>query len=43
METNLTPPHIYSHLEITYCRRFGHARTVNRLVNLSLRVPAQMG
>jgi hypothetical protein len=25
------------------CRRFGPARTVNRLVNLSLRVPAQMG
>jgi hypothetical protein len=24
-------------------RRFGSARTVNRLVNLSLRVPAQMG
>jgi hypothetical protein len=25
------------------CRRFGPARTLNRLVNLSLRVPAQMG
>jgi hypothetical protein len=25
------------------CRRFGPARTVNRLVNLSPRVPAQMG
>jgi hypothetical protein len=25
------------------CRRFGPARTVNRPVNLSLRVPAQMG
>ena len=25
------------------CRRFGPARTVNRLVNLSLRAPAQMG
>jgi hypothetical protein len=25
------------------CRRFGPARTVNRLVNLLLRVPAQMG
>jgi hypothetical protein len=25
------------------CRRFGTARTLNRLVNLSLRVPAQMG
>jgi hypothetical protein len=25
------------------CRHFGPARTVNRLVNLSLRVPAQMG
>jgi hypothetical protein len=25
------------------CRRFGTARTVNRPVNLSLRVPAQMG
>jgi hypothetical protein len=25
------------------CRRFGPARTVNRLVNLSLRVPTQMG
>jgi hypothetical protein len=25
------------------CRRFGPARSVNRLVNLSLRVPAQMG
>jgi hypothetical protein len=24
------------------CRRFGPARTLNRLVNLSLRVPAQM-
>jgi hypothetical protein len=24
-------------------RRFGPTRTVNRLVNLSLRVPAQMG
>jgi hypothetical protein len=27
----------------TNCRRFGPARTLNRLVNLSLRVPAQMG
>jgi hypothetical protein len=26
-----------------YCWRFGPARTVNRPVNLSLRVPAQMG
>jgi hypothetical protein len=26
-----------------YCRRFGPARTVNRPVNLLLRVPAQMG
>jgi hypothetical protein len=25
------------------CRSFGPARTLNRLVNLSLRVPAQMG
>jgi hypothetical protein len=25
------------------CRRFRPARTLNRLVNLSLRVPAQMG
>ena len=25
------------------CRRFGPARTLNRPVNLSLRVPAQMG
>jgi hypothetical protein len=25
------------------CQRFGPARTLNRLVNLSLRVPAQMG
>jgi hypothetical protein len=25
------------------CRRFGPARTLNRLVNLTLRVPAQMG
>jgi hypothetical protein len=25
------------------CRRFGPTRTVNRPVNLSLRVPAQMG
>jgi hypothetical protein len=25
------------------CRCFGPARTLNRLVNLSLRVPAQMG
>jgi hypothetical protein len=25
------------------CRHFGPARTINRLVNLSLRVPAQMG
>jgi hypothetical protein len=25
------------------CRRFGPARTVNRPVNLLLRVPAQMG
>jgi hypothetical protein len=25
------------------CRRFGPARTINRLVNLLLRVPAQMG
>jgi hypothetical protein len=25
------------------CRRFGPARTLNRLVNLSLRVPVQMG
>ena len=25
------------------CRRFGPARTVNRLVNLSLRVPTKMG
>jgi hypothetical protein len=25
------------------CRRFGPARTVNRPVNLSLRVPTQMG
>jgi hypothetical protein len=25
------------------CRRFGPARTINRPVNLSLRVPAQMG
>jgi hypothetical protein len=25
------------------CRRFGPARTVNRLVYLSMRVPAQMG
>ena len=25
------------------CRRFGPARTVNRLVNLLMRVPAQMG
>jgi hypothetical protein len=25
------------------CRRFGPARTLNRLVNLSLCVPAQMG
>jgi hypothetical protein len=25
------------------CRRFGPTRTVNRRVNLSLRVPAQMG
>jgi hypothetical protein len=25
------------------CRRFGPARTLNRLVNLSLRVPTQMG
>jgi hypothetical protein len=25
------------------CRRFGPARTLNRLVNLLLRVPAQMG
>jgi hypothetical protein len=25
------------------CRRFGPARTVNRLVNLLLRVPTQMG
>jgi hypothetical protein len=25
------------------CRRFGSARTLNRLVNLSLRVPTQMG
>jgi hypothetical protein len=28
---------------IQFCRRFGPARTVNRPVNLSLRVPAQMG
>jgi hypothetical protein len=28
---------------IKFCRRFGPARTLNRLVNLSLRVPAQMG
>jgi hypothetical protein len=27
----------------TNCRRFGPARTVNRLVNLSLRAPTQMG
>jgi hypothetical protein len=27
----------------TNCRRFGPAKTVNRLVNLLLRVPAQMG
>jgi hypothetical protein len=27
----------------TNCRRFGPARTVNRPVNLLLRVPAQMG
>jgi hypothetical protein len=26
-----------------FCWRFGPARTLNRLVNLSLRVPAQMG
>jgi hypothetical protein len=26
-----------------WCRRFGPARTLNRLVNLTLRVPAQMG
>jgi hypothetical protein len=25
------------------CRRFGPTRTLNRLVNLSLRAPAQMG
>jgi hypothetical protein len=25
------------------CRRFGPARTINRLVNLLLRAPAQMG
>jgi hypothetical protein len=28
--------------EHPFCRRFGPARTLNRLVNLTLRVPAQM-
>jgi hypothetical protein len=27
----------------SWCRRFGPARTLNRPVNLMLRVPAQMG
>jgi hypothetical protein len=33
----------YYYLFCYTCRRFGPARSVNRLVNLLLRAPAQMG
>jgi hypothetical protein len=42
---NLIMQHKTKNLDLLVdnCRRFGPARTVNRLVNLSLRVPAQIG
>jgi hypothetical protein len=39
----LSPLHETEPPKASKCRRFGPARTLDRLVNLTLRVPTQMG